>query len=88
MRTPDQFTEMLPWLKNRSSSSHETFPYPLLGYQYGKIESVMNTSASKTTFWSMLGSNFVLSALSITNLGLISSMVGFLLHQKGTSYRY
>ncbi|KAF1973937.1 hypothetical protein BU23DRAFT_553917 [Bimuria novae-zelandiae CBS 107.79] len=42
----------------------------------------MNTSASKTTIWSMFVSNFILSALSIANLGLISSMVGFLLHQK------
>lgn len=34
------------------------------------------------SFWPLFASNFVLSALSITNLGLISSMVGFLLNQK------
>lgn len=33
-------------------------------------------------FWPMFLSNFVLSALSITNLALISSMVAWLLDQK------
>lgn len=86
IRTYDHLAKMLGWLKKRSYRAHEAFPYPLLGYEYGRIDSIMDTSASKTTFWSMLVCNFVVSALSITNLGLISSMVGFILHQKGTLF--
>ncbi|KAL5455563.1 hypothetical protein PMIN06_004393 [Paraphaeosphaeria minitans] len=56
--------------------------------QYTEINDTMNTSASKATFWSMIVSNFCLSALSITNLGLISSMVGFILHQKNVIVTY
>jgi hypothetical protein len=40
------------------------------------------TTAASSLFWPLLISNFVLSALSIANLGLISSMVGWLLDQK------
>lgn len=50
--------------------------------QYTGIGERMDTSPSKGTFWSMVVSNFCLSALSITNLGLLSSMVGFILHDK------
>jgi hypothetical protein len=39
-------------------------------------------------FWPLLLSNFLLSALSITNLGLISSMVGFLHGQKDNVHSY
>ncbi|KAL5115450.1 hypothetical protein ACEQ8H_006672 [Pleosporales sp. CAS-2024a] len=39
-------------------------------------------------FWPILVSNIVLSALSIANLGLISSMVGFLLDQKHHVHSY
>lgn len=42
-----------------------------------------DTSATRVTFWLMFGTSFVLSALSITELGLVSSMVGWVLHQKG-----
>ena len=35
-----------------------------------------------TTWWPLFAASFVLSALSITNLGLISSLVGWLLRQK------
>jgi hypothetical protein len=45
------------------------------------------TSAS-SLFWPLLISNFILSALSISNLGLISSMVGFLLDQKHHVHSY
>ncbi|KAK7192074.1 hypothetical protein PSPO01_01646 [Paraphaeosphaeria sporulosa] len=56
--------------------------------QYTEILDTMDTSASKGTFWFMFVSNFCLSALSITNLGLISSMVGFILHQKNEIVTY
>jgi hypothetical protein len=56
------------------------------------------TGASSTTtpqrtpasslFWPLLISNFILSALSIANLGLISSMVAFLLDQKHNVHNY
>jgi hypothetical protein len=56
------------------------------------------TEASSTTtlqrtpasslFWPLLISNFILSALSIANLGLISSMVAFLLDQKHNIHSY
>jgi hypothetical protein len=56
------------------------------------------TEASSTTtlqrtpasslFWPLLISNFILSALSIANLGLISSMVAFLLDQKHNVHSY
>ncbi|KAF2113949.1 hypothetical protein BDV96DRAFT_495181 [Lophiotrema nucula] len=39
-------------------------------------------------FVSLLASNAVLSALSISNLGLISSMVGFLHHEKDNVHTY
>ncbi|KAF2438429.1 hypothetical protein P171DRAFT_458593 [Karstenula rhodostoma CBS 690.94] len=48
----------------------------------------MDTSTSEVTFWSMFASNLCLSALSITNLGLISSMVGFILQQKNEIVTY
>ncbi|KAH7065677.1 hypothetical protein BKA63DRAFT_161959 [Paraphoma chrysanthemicola] len=48
-----------------------------------------STSTSRNSlFWPLLISNFVLSALSIANLGLISSMVGFLLDQKHNVHSY
>lgn len=56
--------------------------HSFITYQYTAVSSTMDTSASKATFWSMFASNFCLSALSITNLGLITSMVGFLHDQK------
>ncbi|KAH7392408.1 hypothetical protein DE146DRAFT_766681 [Phaeosphaeria sp. MPI-PUGE-AT-0046c] len=40
------------------------------------------TAPASSLFWPLLISNFALSALSIANLGLISSMVAFLLDQK------
>ncbi|OAK94052.1 hypothetical protein IQ06DRAFT_321307 [Phaeosphaeriaceae sp. SRC1lsM3a] len=46
------------------------------------------TAAASSLFWPLLISNFVLSALSITNLGLISSMVAFLLDQKHNVHSY
>jgi hypothetical protein len=45
-------------------------------------------SLASSLFWPILISNFVLSALSISNLGLISSMVGWLLNQKHNVHRY
>jgi hypothetical protein len=39
-------------------------------------------------FWQLFVSNLLLSALSITNLGLISSMVGFLHDQKDNVHSY
>jgi hypothetical protein len=47
-----------------------------------------NRSATSSLFWPVLISNFVLSALSISNLGLISSMVGWLLDQKHNVHHY
>lgn len=41
-----------------------------------------STKPSSGMFLPMFAANFLLSALSITNLGLISSMVGWLLDQK------
>jgi hypothetical protein len=46
------------------------------------------TTLASSLFWPLLISNFVLSALSIANLGLISSMVGFLLDQKHNVHSY
>lgn len=48
------------------------------------------TTTSKDTalFWPFLVSNAVLSALSITNLGLISSMVAWLLEQKHNVHNF
>lgn len=46
------------------------------------------TAPASSLFWPLLISNFVLSALSIANLGLISSMVAFLLDQKHNVVSY
>ena len=46
------------------------------------------TNAISTLFWPLFASNFLLSALSIANLGLISSMVAFLLDQKHNVHSY
>jgi hypothetical protein len=48
--------------------------------------SQMNPASS--LFWPLFMANFVLSALSIVNLGLISSMVAFLLDQKHNVHSY
>jgi hypothetical protein len=47
-----------------------------------------NRGSASSLFWPILTSNFVLSALSISNLGLISSMVGWLLDQKHNVHHY
>ncbi|KAF2820512.1 hypothetical protein CC86DRAFT_374220 [Ophiobolus disseminans] len=46
------------------------------------------TNPMASLFWPLFASNFVLSALSIANLGLISSMVAFLLGQKHKVHSY
>ncbi|KAJ4290269.1 hypothetical protein N0V90_010484 [Kalmusia sp. IMI 367209] len=73
-------SEVIP-LSFVESNHHKTADNDLL-LPAPKRVIMADTSASRLTFWSMFVSNFVLSALSITNLGLISSMVGFILHQK------
>ncbi|KAH3920367.1 hypothetical protein HBI56_069140 [Parastagonospora nodorum] len=45
-------------------------------------------NSASSLFWPVLISNFFLSALSIANLGIISSMVAFLLDQKHNVQRY
>jgi hypothetical protein len=47
-----------------------------------KTETTTRTPQHSSAFWPLFISNAVLSALSITNLGLISSMVRWLLDQK------
>jgi hypothetical protein len=52
--------------------------------------STSNTSTTLASlfFWPLFATNFVLSALSIANLGLISSMIAFLLDQKHNVHGY
>jgi hypothetical protein len=52
------------------------------------ITSDARTTPASSLFWPLFASNFILSALSIANLGLISSMVGFLLDQKHNVHSY
>jgi hypothetical protein len=57
-------------------------------FHRGSSASASQPSSRSSLFWPLFASNFVLSALSISNLGLISSMVGFLLDQKHNVHSY
>jgi hypothetical protein len=46
------------------------------------------TNLASSLFWPLFAPNCILSALSIANLGLISSMVAFLLDQKHNVHAY
>jgi hypothetical protein len=61
-----------------------------LAQYFHRSAPVSHTTTHKDTtlFWPFFVSNFILSALSITNLGLISSMVGWLLDQKHNVHSY
>ncbi|KAF2027191.1 hypothetical protein EK21DRAFT_72579 [Setomelanomma holmii] len=53
-----------------------------------QASTISRSTSTNSLFWPLLISNVVLSALSIANLGLISSMVGWLLDQKHNVHSY
>lgn len=61
-----------------------------LAQYFHRSSAVSSTPASRMSslFWPLFASNAVLSALSIANLGLISSMVGYLKEQTHHVHSY